>query len=253
MRRCIEVGAYVQGHGDLLPTGFVEGQALDPADGGARVAGEGRRVQGEVLREVEESHGARSLERSILPKDSADSRATRKQCHMRPDHSRLGQIGRHPAYRGGDMAYYRRPGWFDLKLQNPVIAALTRAGISVWGSRVLRVRGRTSGEWRTAPVNVLTFEGQRYIVAPRGQTQWVATYVWPEAVSSYRQKGEQFKASEIGEAERVPILRAYLKRWKFEVGRFFRGVSADSPELELRRIAPDHPVFRVEPAAPGQV
>jgi hypothetical protein len=46
----------------------------------------------------------------------------------------------------------------------------------------------------------------------------------------------------------VPILRAYLKRWKFEVGMFFDGVSAESPETEVRRIAPDHPVFRIEPA-----
>ena len=178
----------------------------------------------------------------------------RKQCHSRPGHSRLGQPDHHGAYRESDMTYYRRPGWFDLKLQNPAIAALTRAGISVWGSRLLRVRGRTSGEWRTAPVNVLTYEGQRYIVAPRGQTHWVRNLrVAGSGELLIGRRAEQFKASEIGEAERVPILRAYLKRWKFEVGRFFSGVSADSPELELRRIAPDHPVFRVEPAAPGQV
>jgi hypothetical protein len=151
------------------------------------------------------------------------------------------------------MANYRRPGWFDLKLQNPAIAALTRAGISVWGSRLLRVRGRTSGEWRTAPVNVLTFEGQRYLVAPRGQTQWVRNLrVAGSGELLLGKRAEPFKAFEIGETERVPILRAYLKRWKFEVGRFFRGVSADSPEAELMRIAPDHPVFRVEPATPAQ-
>ena len=45
--------------------------------------------------------------------------------------------------------------------------------------------------------------------------------------------------------ERVPILRAYLKRWKAEVGVFFDGVSGDSPDDDLRRIAPDHPVFRI--------
>jgi F420H(2)-dependent quinone reductase len=151
------------------------------------------------------------------------------------------------------MANYRRPGWFDLKLQNPAIAALTRAGISVWGSRLLRVRGRTSGEWRTAPVNVLTFEGQRYLVAPRGQTQWVRNLrVAGSGELLLGKRAEPFKAFEIGEIERVPILRAYLKRWKFEVGRFFRGVSADSPQAELMRIAPDHPVFRVEPATPAQ-
>jgi hypothetical protein len=41
------------------------------------------------------------------------------------------------------------------------------------------------------------------------------------------------------------VLRAYLKRWKAEVGVFFDGVSGDSPDAELQRIAPDHPVFRI--------
>jgi len=57
---------------------------------------------------------------------------------------------------------------------------------------------------------------------------------------------EPFRAREIPDEEKVPILRAYLKRWKFEVGVFFGGVSADSPEGDLRRIAPDHPVFEIE-------
>jgi hypothetical protein len=151
------------------------------------------------------------------------------------------------------MAYYNRPGWFDLKIQNPAIAAMTRVGISVWGSRVLRVRGRTSGEWRTAPVNLLTYEGRRYLVAPRGQTQWVRNLrVAGSGELLLGKRIEQFRAVEMGEAEKVPILRAYLKRWKAEVGRFFRGVSADSPEESLRRIAPDHPVFRVEVGSPGR-
>jgi hypothetical protein len=151
------------------------------------------------------------------------------------------------------MAYYNRPGWFDLKIQNPAIAAMTRVGISVWGSRVLRVRGRTSGEWRTAPVNLLTYEGRRYLVAPRGQTQWVRNLrVSGSGELLLGKRAEQFRAVEMGEAEKVPILRAYLKRWKVEVGRFFRGVSADSPEESLRRIAPDHPVFRVEVGSPGR-
>src|SRR5262249_29387695 len=78
--------------------------------------------------------------------------------------------------RGGDSRAeprYVRPGWFTRHVGNPAVALLTRAGISVWGSRELRVRGRTSGEWRTTPVNLLAYEGVRYLVAPRGVTQWV--------------------------------------------------------------------------------
>ena len=61
-------------------------------------------------------------------------------------------------------------------------------------------------------------------------------------------KVQPFKAVEISDQEKIPILRAYLKRWKVEVGVFFQGVDADSPEEELKRIGPDHPVFRIEPA-----
>jgi len=64
------------------------------------------------------------------------------------------------------LAHYQRPDWFNSNILNPTVAALTRAGISVWGSRVLRVRGRKSGEWRTAPVYLLGFEGKQYLVAP---------------------------------------------------------------------------------------
>ena len=149
------------------------------------------------------------------------------------------------------MAYYRRPGWFTKNVFNAGVAALTRAGVSVWGSRVLRVKGRSSGEWRSAPVNLLTYEGQQYLVAPRGQTQWVRNLrVSGIGELLLGKKAQPFRAVELGDAEKIPILRAYLKRWKAEVGIFFSGVSADSPEEELRRIAPDHPVFRVEAAPP---
>jgi deazaflavin-dependent oxidoreductase (nitroreductase family) len=145
------------------------------------------------------------------------------------------------------MAYYRRPGWFTKNVFNAVVAAMTRAGISVWGSRVLRVRGRKSGEWRSAPVNLLTYEGKRYLVAPRGQTQWARNLrASGTGELLLGTRVEPFRAVEIGDEEKVPILRAYLKRWKAEVGVFFSGVSASSPEESLRRIAPDHPVFRIE-------
>jgi deazaflavin-dependent oxidoreductase (nitroreductase family) len=144
--------------------------------------------------------------------------------------------------------HYRRPGWFTKHVFNRIVAGLTHLGVSVWGSRVLRVRGRTSGEWRTTPVNLLTFEGQRYLVAPRGETQWVKNI--RKAGGGELQLGrktEAFRAVEVPDEERLDILRAYLKRWKAEVGVFFGGVSAGSPEEDLRRIAPDHPVFRVLP------
>ncbi len=98
-------------------------------------------------------------------------------------------------------------------------------------------------------MNLLTYEGKRYLVAPRGQTQWVRNIrVAGGGELLLGSRVEPFQAVEVPDAEKIPILRAYLKRWKAEVGVFFSGVSADSPEDAVRRIAPDHPVFRVNAA-----
>ncbi|HEV3354278.1 MAG TPA: nitroreductase family deazaflavin-dependent oxidoreductase [Acidimicrobiales bacterium] len=147
-------------------------------------------------------------------------------------------------------AHYKKPGWFTKHVFNNVVAGLTRLGISVLGSRVLRVRGRTSGEWRTTPVNLLTFEGERYLVAPRGETQWVKNI--RKAGGGELQLGrktEPIQVVELSDDEKPDLLRAYLKRWKAEVGVFFDGVSATSSDEEVRRIAPKHPVFRIQAAA----
>jgi deazaflavin-dependent oxidoreductase (nitroreductase family) len=147
---------------------------------------------------------------------------------------------------------YVRPGWITKHVFNPIVALLTRAGVSVWGSRELRVRGRKTGEWRTTPVNVLTYEGNRYLVAPRGVTQWVRNLrATEEGELRVGRRTERFRATELPDEERPPILRAYLERWKAEVGVFFGGVGADSSDEELRRISPDHPVFRIEATPPA--
>jgi deazaflavin-dependent oxidoreductase (nitroreductase family) len=141
---------------------------------------------------------------------------------------------------------FQEPGWFTSHVFNPLVALATRLGLSVAGSRVLEVRGRKSGEWRRTPVNLLDFEGDRYLVAPRGHTQWVRNM---RAGGGGRlvlgRRTEEFTASELGDDEKPPLLRAYLKKWKWEVGAFFGGVGPDSSDDELLRIAPDHPVFRV--------
>ena len=129
-------------------------------------------------------------------------------------------------------------------------ADLTRLGISVWGSRILRVQGRKSGQWRSTPVNLLAYQGQRYLVAPRGNTRWVrnlrAAGGGEPALGS---AVESFRATELADEAKLPVLRACLQRWQFEVGAFFDGVSASSPDEELRRITPDHPVCQILPAA----
>jgi len=141
---------------------------------------------------------------------------------------------------------FQEPGWFTKNVFNRIVAALTRLGVSVAGSRVLEVKGRKSGEWRRTPVNLLTYEGDRYLVSPRGHTQWVRNM---RASGGGRLvlggRTEEFTATEVGDEEKPALLRAYLKKWAWEVGAFFDGVGPDASDEELRRIAPDHPAFRI--------
>jgi deazaflavin-dependent oxidoreductase (nitroreductase family) len=142
--------------------------------------------------------------------------------------------------------HYRAPGWFTRNVFNQLVAFLTKRGMSVMGSRVLAVKGRTSGEWRTTPVNLLTYEGRRYLVAPRGETQWVKNLrVAGTGELRLGRGAEGFRGRELTEEEKVPVLRAYLRRWKAEVGIFFEGTGPDSTDEQLRVIAPKHPAFEV--------
>ena len=129
---------------------------------------------------------------------------------------------------------------------NRVVAWLTRAGISVLGSRILRVRGRSSGAWRSTPVNLLTVCDQTYLVAPRGTTQWVRNIrVLGGGELRVGRRVTRFTVQELPDADKPAVIRAYLKRWAWEVGRFFEGVNASSTDADLLRIAPAFPVFRV--------
>jgi deazaflavin-dependent oxidoreductase (nitroreductase family) len=132
------------------------------------------------------------------------------------------------------------------RIFNSTVAVLTRAGISIMGSRVLAVRGRKSGEWRTTPVNLLTVDGVQYLVAPRGQAQWVRNLrAAGDGELRVGRRADRFTATELADADKPPVLRAYLAKWAWEVGRFFEGITADSTDEQLLGIAPGFPVFRV--------
>ncbi len=141
--------------------------------------------------------------------------------------------------------HYIEPGWFTRNVFNRLVAGLTRAGISVLGSRVLETKGRKSGQPRRTPVNLLTLDDHQYLVAARGETQWVrnvrADGGQLTLILGRRRQGRV--AEELSLDDAVPVLRAYLRRWKAEVGIFFEGVSADSSDAELRQAAAKHPAF----------
>jgi deazaflavin-dependent oxidoreductase (nitroreductase family) len=140
---------------------------------------------------------------------------------------------------------FKEPGWFTRKVFNPLVGWLSRHGLSIAGSRVLEVKGRKSGEWRRTPVNPLPFDGALYLVAPRGETQWVRNMRASGGGRLVGRKTEEFTVVELDDAEKPPLLRAYLEKWKWEVGAFFDGVGPDASEKELLRIAPEKPVFRI--------
>ena len=141
-----------------------------------------------------------------------------------------------------------KPGFFTARVVNPLVGFLAgRLGLGLKGAQVLAVPGRKSGEWHRIPVNPLTFAGQRYLVAPRGHTQWVRNLrASRQGRLILGRKSEPFGATELADEEKVPVIREYFRRFRFEVGAFF-DIGPDAPDDEILRIAPDHPAFRLGP------
>ncbi|HZG03809.1 MAG TPA: nitroreductase family deazaflavin-dependent oxidoreductase [Streptomyces sp.] len=148
----------------------------------------------------------------------------------------------------GERPHYKEAGALTRLVNNRVMGWLLGRGISPAGARMLAVRGRTSGQWRTTPVNPLALRGARYLVAPRGHTQWVRNL---RAAGSGElrigKRVERFTAVELPDGEKPPVLRAYLEKWQWETGMFFEGVDKRSTDEELLAVAGRHPVFRIDP------
>lgn len=147
-------------------------------------------------------------------------------------------------------AHYRRPGWFTKHIANRMVVTATRFGLSMRGSRVLEVRGRKTGEPRRVPVNLLDVAGERFLVAPRGETEWVRNVRAADGRLALilGSRREELVGTEVTGADKVWIIRSYLEKWKAETGVFFGGVGPDSSETDLAAEAERHPVFRLAPA-----
>jgi deazaflavin-dependent oxidoreductase (nitroreductase family) len=142
---------------------------------------------------------------------------------------------------------YIEPDWFSAHILNPTTKWLAERGISLLGTRILEVRGRKSGEWRYTVVNLLERAGDTYLVAPRGSTQWVRN-LRAAGAGQLRlgKKRNDFRATELTDVEKLPVLQEYLRRWGWEVGQFFEGVDRNATDDQLLEIAPGFPVFRIE-------
>lgn len=148
---------------------------------------------------------------------------------------------------------YIRPDRFTEKVMNPLVRWCARHGISLLGSRELALVGRRSGQVRTNVVNVLDHDGARYLVAPRGTTEWVRNLrAAGGGELCLGRRVEAFAATELTDADKLPVLREYLRRWGWEVGQFFEGVDKTSTDDELEAIAPGFPVFALAGVRAGR-
>jgi deazaflavin-dependent oxidoreductase (nitroreductase family) len=140
---------------------------------------------------------------------------------------------------------YARPTRAD-RVTARLLRALVRMGVGPWGARELRVPGRKSGLARSTVVNVLNSGDERYLVAPRGDTEWVRNLrAAGHGELRLGRRTERFEAVELPDTDKAPVLQAYLERWAFEVGKFFEGLGKSSTVDELNKMAGGFPVFRV--------
>lgn len=127
---------------------------------------------------------------------------------------------------------------------NGLIRGLADLGVSIAGTRALRVRGRKSGKLRSVVVNVLTVDGVDYLVSPRGNTQWVRNVRAAGAVDiGPRWHRRRARAAELADADKPELLRRYLDRWYWEVKGHMAGLTPESDEQQLRAAASSIPVF----------
>jgi len=145
---------------------------------------------------------------------------------------------------------YDRPSRLEF-LFNRAVGALVRLGIGLPHMHVLEVRGRKSGKLYALPVDLLSEQGKLYLVAPRGYTQWVRNAEASGAITLRRgARVERYRLRPLSDAEKPPILRAYLGRFRREVQRYFP-VPADSPAERFGPLAPRYPAYELLPERSG--
>jgi hypothetical protein len=132
------------------------------------------------------------------------------------------------------------------KAANEVFRHLAEMGISIAGTRALRVRGRRTGEWHGVVVNVLTVDGRDYLVSPRGNTQWARNARADGAVQvGPRWRRRQVQAVEVADSAKPELVRRYLDRWFWEVKNHIGGLTPESTDAELRVKTVSIPVFEL--------
>jgi deazaflavin-dependent oxidoreductase (nitroreductase family) len=130
---------------------------------------------------------------------------------------------------------------------NRAFGFLVGLGLGLPHNYLLQVRGRKSGRIYSTPVDLLQFKGTRFLVAPRGRTQWVrnAEAAGEVTLKKGRQR-QQFRLRPVPAEEKLEVLKAYLERFRPTVQRYFP-VPAGSPAQAFAGVAGNYPVFELLP------
>ena len=132
------------------------------------------------------------------------------------------------------------------KAANEVFRLLAELGISVAGTRAIRVRGRKTGKRRGVVVNVLAVDGRQFLVSPRGNTQWARNArAAGEVDLGPRWRSRTVRITELVDDDKPELLKRYLLRWFWEVKGHVGGLTPDSSDDELRSAATTIPVFEL--------
>ena len=128
---------------------------------------------------------------------------------------------------------------------NKLFGLLVGLGLGLRHNYLLQVRGRKTGRIYSTPVDVLDRNGKRYLVAPRGYTQWVRNAIASGTVSLKRgRRSEEFGLRLLSDDEKPEILKSYLDSYKLTVQRYFP-VHAGSPTEAFLPFTGDYPVFEL--------
>ena len=128
---------------------------------------------------------------------------------------------------------------------NKLFGFLVGLGLGLPHNYLLQVRGRKSGRVYATPVDVLNREGKRYLVAPRGYTQWVRNAEVSGEITLRRgRQTRTYRLRALSDAEKPAVLKAYLDRFRREVQRYFP-VPAGSPPDAFAKVAARYPAFEL--------
>jgi len=131
------------------------------------------------------------------------------------------------------------------KIFNRAFGFLVGLGLGFRSNYLLEVRGRKTGKLYATPINLLERNGKRYLVAPRGRTQWVRNAEAAGEITLKKgSKRQKFGLRALSDAEKPEILKAYLDNFKREVQRYFP-VPAGSPPEAFAELRSSYPTFEL--------